>query len=268
MGLVEPRETTTITIASKDVPAAFRALQDALAAAQARVATAQLNENDRQNVSAMLYFDYRRENDPKILAALSAAGEVLTRSSVRSQDGDRTVDSKKRLNLTVINLSTIPPREIYTLAVEVEPVDGAVAAIEVLTSEMKGRIVDSRHTRGNAGRSVSRITIDLPLSATRGAADKIKALGMLRVFDTTRNPQAPEGDLAIGRIDVTLSNPSQLVDADSGPWMRIKSGLSVGFTALSWSLTLVVVGLCFVVPVGAILWVAMRLYRRMKAKPA
>jgi glycine cleavage system regulatory protein len=256
MGLVEPRETTTITIASKDVPAAFRALQDALAAAQARVSTAQLNENDRQNVSAMLYFDYRRENDPKILAALSAAGEVLTRSSVRSQDGDRTVDSKKRLNLTVINLSTIPPREIYTLA------------IEVLTSEMKGRIVDSRHTRGNAGRSVSRITIDLPLSATRGAADKIKALGMLRVFDTTRNPQAPEGDLAIGRIDVTLSNPSQLVDADSGPWMRIKSGLSVGFTALSWSLTLVVVGLCFVVPVGAILWVAMRLYRRMKAKPA
>ncbi len=133
---------------------------------------------------------------------------------------------------------------------------------------MKGRIVDSRHTRGAAGRNISRITIDLPLSATRGAADKIKTLGMLRVFDTTRNPQAPEGELAVGRIDVTLSNPSQLVDADSGPWMRIKSGLSTGLTWLSWSLTFVVVGVCFLGPILLALWLGMKIYRRMKAKPA
>jgi hypothetical protein len=187
---------------------------------------------------------------------------------VRAQDNDRTVDSKKRLNLTVINLSTIQPRDIYTLAVEVEPVDGAVAAIEALASEMKGRIVDSRHTRGNGGRNVSRITIDLPLTTTRAAADKIKTLGMLRVFDTTRNPQAPEGDLAIGRIDVTLSNPSQLVDSESGPWTRIKSGLSVSITALSWGLTLVVVGLCLVVPIGLVVWVIRKFILKSKAPAA
>ena len=50
--------------------------------------------------------------------------------------------------------------------------------------------------------------------------------------------------------------------------MRIKSGLSVGLTALSWSLTLVVVGLCFVVPVGGLGWIAMRVYRKAKAKTA
>jgi hypothetical protein len=137
-----------------------------------------------------------------------------------------------------------------------------------MASEVKGRIVDSRHTRGAGGRNVSKVTIDLPLSSARGAADQVKALGMLRVFDTTRNPQAPEGDLAVGRLEVTLSNPQQLVDVESGPWTRIKSGLSVGLTALSWSLTLVVVGLCFILPVGAIGWAGMKIYRRSKPKAA
>lgn len=268
MGLVEPRETTTLTIASKDVAAAYRALQEALGGADARILTAQLNENDRQNVSATLYFDYKKDAEGKVSAALTAAGDVLSRSSTRAQDVERVIDSKKRLNLTLLNIATIAPREVYTLQVEVEPVDAAVGALEALAAEFKGRIIDSRHNRGAGGRNVSHLTIDVPLASARGAADKVKALGLLRVFETTRNPQAPEGDLALGRLTVTLANPSQLVDAESGPWARIKGGLSVGLTALSWSLTLVIVGLCFLVPVGLIVWLGRKLYQRSKAKPA
>jgi hypothetical protein len=268
MGLVEPRETSTITIGSKDVAAAYRALQEALSGADARIAIAQLNENDRQNVNATLEFDYRRDVDAKVSAALAAAGDILTRSSSRAQDNERVIDSKKRIHLSLINIATISPRETYTLAVVVDQVDSAVSYLEALAAELKGRITDSRHTRGANGNNISNVTIDLPLGAARGAADRIKGFGLLRVFDTARNPQAPEGDLAIGRIMVTLSNPSQLVDAESGPWTRIKSGLSVGLTALSWSLTLVIVGLCFVVPIGLIGWVGLKLYRRTKAKPA
>ena len=267
MGLVEPRETTTITIASKDVPAAYRALQEALAGVDARIQTAQLNENDRQNVNATLTFDYRRENDAKIAAALAAAGDVLNRSSSRAQDVERVVDSKRRLNLTIVNTATIQPRESYRIAIEKEPVEDVVTALETLTNEFKGRIIDSRHTRGS-GTDMSYITIDLPLSSARVAADKIKAMGFVRAYNMNPNLQAPEGPLAIGRIEVTVSTPSHLVDADSGPWARIKGGLSVGLTALSWSLTLVVVGLCFVVPIGLIGWMALKLYRRTKAKPA
>lgn len=268
MGLVEPRETATITIGSKDVAAAYRALQEALSGVEARIFTAQLNENDRQNVNATLAFDYRRDADPKVSAALAQAGDVLTRSSTRAQDNERVIDSKKRIQLNLVNIATISPRETYTLAVVVDQVDAAVGTLEALAAELKGRIIDSRHTRGANGTNISNVTIDLPLSAARGAADRIKGYGVLRVFDTSRNVQAPEGDLAIGRILVTLSNPSQLVDAESGPWTRIKSGLSVGLTALSWSLTLVIVGLCFVVPLGLIGLVGVKLYRRTKAKAA
>jgi hypothetical protein len=268
MGLVEPRETLTIQVAAKDVPKAYRDLQESIGAAEAHILGSQLNENDRQNVTASLSFDVRKESYAKIDAALLAAGEVMNRNSTRAQEIERVVDSKKRYILTLVNLASIPIRETYTIAVEVDPVDSAVSALEKMASEVKGRIVDSRHTRGAGGRNVSKVTIDLPLSSARGAADQVKALGMLRVFDTTRNPQAPEGDLAVGRLEVTLSNPQQLVDVESGPWTRIKSGLSVGLTALSWSLTLVVVGLCFILPVGAIGWAGMKIYRRSKPKAA
>jgi hypothetical protein len=268
MGLVEPRETMTIQIASKDVPKAYRELQESVGAAEARILGSQLNENDRQNVTASITFDVRKEHYAKIDAALLSAGEVMNRNSTRSQEIERVVDSKKRFILTLVNLASIPIRETYTLAVEVEQVDAAVTALEKLASEVKGRIVDSRHTRGTGGRNVSRVVIDLPLASARGAADQVKAMGMLRVFDAARNPQAPEGDLAVGRLEVTLSNPSQLVDSESGPWARIKGGLSVGLTALSWSLTLVIVGLCFIVPVGAIGWIGMRIYRKSRPKTA
>jgi hypothetical protein len=268
MGLVEPRETATIQIAAKDVPEAYRKIQEAVLKIDARILTSQLNEHDRQNVNATLQFDVRREHDAAIAKALAEAGEVLTRSSTRAQDIERVVDSKKRLNLTLVNISTIQPRETFTIAVEADNVEGAVTALEALAVDFKGRIVDSRNTRDSSGRHVSKLVVDLPLAAARGAAEKVKGLGTVRIFDGSRNLQAPEGDLAIARLDVTLSNVAQLVDSDSGPWTSIKKGLSVGFVVLLWSLTAVIVGLCLVVPVGLFLWGGAKVYRKMKPKVA
>jgi hypothetical protein len=264
MGLVDPRESTTLTLASKDVPKAYQAFQDALADAQARVMQAQLNENDRQNVTATFSFEVRKENYAKIDKAMADAGEVLSRSSTRAQDVERVVDSKRRFAITLYNLASIQPREIYTLAVVVDQVETSVSTIETMAGELKGRVVDSQHHRTSDGQYVSRIVLDLPLSATRGAADRIKNFGHMRVFNIARNPQAPEGNLAIGRLEVTISNPDKLITSDSSPWRRIMGGLSVGFTALSWSLTVVVVGLCFVLPIGGIYWLGRMIYRKSK----
>ncbi len=265
MGLVEPRETLSITIGSKDVAEAFRKLQDALSAAEARVMNAQLTENDRQNIQATLNFDVRREHEAKVQAALTAAGEVMSRSSTRSQDIERVVDSKKRVLVTLFNVAGIQPRETYTLEVTVDQVEGAVSALETMVAELKGRVVDSRHTRTADGRSQSGLIIDLPLSTARGAADRIKNLGHTRVYEINRNPQAPEGELALGRLRVNFSNPDPLVSSDSGPWARIKSGLAVSITALSWGLTLVVVGLCLVLPIGLVAWLIRKFVLKSKA---
>jgi hypothetical protein len=264
MGLVDPRESTTLQLATKDVPKAYQGFQDALVEAQARILSAQLNENDRQNVTATFSFEVRKENYAKIDKALADAGEILSRSSARAQDVERVVDSKRRFAITLYNLASIQPRETYTLAVVVDQVESSVTTIESMAAELKGRVVDSQHHRTSDGQYVSKLVLDLPLAATRGAADRIKNFGHMRVFNIARNPQAPEGNLAIGRLEVTISNPDKLLSQDSGPWNRIKGGLSVGLTALSWSLTFVIVGLCFVVPVGGILWIVKKLVKKSK----
>jgi hypothetical protein len=264
MGLVDPRESTNLQLATRDVPKAYQAFQEALADAQARILSAQLNENDRQNVTATVTFEVRKENYAKIDKAIADAGEVLSRSSARAQDVERVVDSKRRFAITLYNLASIQPREIYTLAVVVDQVEASVSTIETMAGELKGRVVDSQHHRTSDGQYISKIVLDLPLSATRGAADRIKNFGHMRVFNIARNPQAPEGNLAIGRLEVTISNPDKLLTQDSGPFNRIKVGLSYGLTALSWSLTLIVVGLCFVVPIGGLIWIGKRFLRKPK----
>ncbi|MBI3854818.1 MAG: DUF4349 domain-containing protein, partial [Planctomycetes bacterium] len=132
MGLVDARETTTLQLAAKNVPEAYQKFQEALVAAEARIQSAQLSEHDRQNVTATFTFEVRRENFAKIDKALAEAGEVMSRSSTRAQDVERVVDSKKRFQLTLVNLSSIPIRETYTLAVEVDQVDSAVKSMEDL----------------------------------------------------------------------------------------------------------------------------------------
>ena len=57
------RETTTMTLATQDVPAAYRSIRDAIAANKGRVLKAKLDEKDRRNVNAQLEFEVRRADE-------------------------------------------------------------------------------------------------------------------------------------------------------------------------------------------------------------
>src|SRR5262249_23050807 len=63
LGAVQPRETASAQVASRDVPAGFKAVQEAILKAKGRVLNAQLNEQDKQKISATLDFDVRRTEE-------------------------------------------------------------------------------------------------------------------------------------------------------------------------------------------------------------
>src|SRR5207302_3242809 len=83
---VAPRETATVQLAVTDVPAGYRALREAVERAKGRVVTAELNEQDRQNVTAQLDFEVRRAEEGALQAALAAAGEVVSRAVTRAPE--------------------------------------------------------------------------------------------------------------------------------------------------------------------------------------
>src|SRR5207247_11480058 len=73
--------------------------------------------------------------------------------------------------------------------------------------------------------------------------------------------------LALARLDVTLSTPDLIVPSDDGLWPQIRSGLSVSFKALSWSLAFVIIGVCAVLPWVLIIYGVYRLLRRLFRRP-
>ena len=215
-------------------------------------------------MTANLSVEIRREHEKAVAEAMEKAGSIFTRASHRAQDLDNVVDSKVLFHLRLFDSANIPARETVKMTAEVDDVEKAVKSIE---SELKGRIVDSRHSRNASGRRESLLTIDVPLREATAIVDRIKSLGTVLDHVTAKNAGVPNNDLALARLEVTITN-EVLVAHDSGPWANIKRGLAISLQAASWSLMLIMIGLCFVLPILLIGWGAFRLHRRFRTKPA
>jgi hypothetical protein len=266
LGTVAPRESVTILLAVKDVAAAYGKLGELARKLEGRILTSNLNENDRRNVRGTLAFDVRREHEKAVEEALKSAGEVYTRTSNRQQDNPNVVDSKLKYSLSIMPVTEIPPRENVQLGIETNDVDRTLPALHAIVADLKGRVVDSHHSREQTGRKVSRVTVDVPYRDTRAAGERMKGLGLVRFEEARPDPKVPDSDLAVARFDITVSS-DLLVATDSAPMASIKKGFSYSALALSWSLTFVMIGLCFVLPIGAIAWGGWRLVKRTKKSP-
>ena len=177
------------------------------------------------------------------------------------------MDSKVRLQVSLINVARIPPRETAVLGIEVTDVDHTVSVFSALVSEKQGRTTESHVARERNGRVTAKLVYEVPLSAAPELVDKFKSAGTLRVHESTRNPQVPDSNLATARLEVTLSNAELIVPSDDGVWPQVRRGLSWSFTALAWSLSWIIVGLCVVLPWALVLYAFYRVVLRLRRRP-
>jgi hypothetical protein len=264
---VEPREKTDLQIATRDVPAGYRAVLEAVTRAKGRVLNAQLNEQDKQNITAQVDLDVRREEGAAIETTFSKIGDVYSRNVMRAQASENVTDSKVRLKVNLLNAAQIPPRETYTLAVEVADVDHTAATLSALVHEKLGRTVESHVARRADGSVIAKQVFDVPLTAVQGLLAQFKGTGTIRVEEAVRNPQVPDTALAIARLDVTLSNEKLLVPSDDGLWPQVRKGLSNSLLVIFWSLSWVIFGLLVVLPWVLLLYGAYRLVLRFRKRP-
>jgi hypothetical protein len=265
---VAPRETATVQLAVADVPAGYRALREAVEQVKGRVVTAQLNEQDRRNVTAQLDFEVRRADEAAVQATLGKAGEVLSRNVVRAPEAANMTDGKVLIRTALVSAAAVPPRLSVTLALEVADVDAAGAVFSEAVTQAQGRVIDAQVAHERSGRDTARLTYDVPLSAAAGLIANFKAAGTVRVDQATRNAQAPEGKLALARIEVTLSNSELIVPNDAGLGAQVKKGLTYSWRMLSWSVMWLVFGLCVVLPWALVGYGGYRLVRRLFGSPA
>jgi hypothetical protein len=267
---VAARETAKVDIAAPDVPAAYRALQDAVAKVKGRVITAQLDENDRNNVTAQLDFDVRRADEPAIQNALTAAGEIVSRNVVRAQmpdDSTKLTDAKVQYQTRLHNVNRIRPRELFSLRIEVADVDATAAVFAAQVKEVSGRVLGAETKQEPAGRMLAAVAYDVPLTAAPVLVEQLKKAGTVRAQESTRNPQAPEGKLAVARVTVWLSNAEPIVAKDEGLWPQVRTGLGTSLRFLLFSLSWLIFGVLVILPWALIAYGIYRLARRLFPSP-
>ena len=258
---IAPREAADIQVAVMNVPAAYESLREAVAKATGRVLNAQLNEQDQQNIIAHFDFDIRRSEEATLRTALDALGEVIARQVSRAPESDNVTDSKLRYRTILVAATHLKPRERTTLTVEVPEVEQSVGFFNAQVNEMKGRQVESQFARDRGGRLSAKVMYEVPLVAAKGLIEQLKSAGAVRLFQSTRDPQAAEGKYATARVEVTLTSGDRIVAADEGVWPQIRRGLSYSANVLLASITWIIVGLCVVVPWAVIGYAAYRVVR-------
>jgi hypothetical protein len=260
------RETDEIQLACTDVPASYRALQEAVLKAKGRVRNAQLNEQDRRNVTATLDFEIRRVDEDVLRAALTSAGDIYTRKANHAADADNIVDSKVHWLVTFINQANIPPRETYVFGVEVADVDRTAAMLSALVRDRQGSIVKADIARERTGRVTGKLIYDVALGKVHELLDAIKSAGTVRVQQSVKHPEVPDSPLSISRLDVTLSNQELIVPSDDGLGASIRRGLTDSVAVLSWSVRLLILGLCVLLPWALVVWALYRLIVRLRRR--
>lgn len=261
---VAPRETQTIQIAVPDVRAGYQALRDAAAKSAGRVLTAQLNEQDSQNVTAQFDFEVRRADEGVIRTALEKVGDIVARQITRAAENDETTDTKSLYRVSFVPLNRLAPRETTTLTLEVQDVEQATAALAARVVEAKGRQVLAQNSRDESGRVTARLSYEIPLAAAK-IFEQFKSAGSLRGYQSATNAEAPAGPFATARYDVTLVGRGPIVADDNGLWPQVRRGLGFSLAVLLTSVTWVIFGLCVVVPWGLAGYVGYRLVRRVWA---
>jgi hypothetical protein len=260
------RETDELQLACADVATSYRLVQEAVQKAKGRVRIAQLNEQDRRQVTATLDFDIRRADEDGVRAALLKAGAVYTRKVSRAADAENVIDTKVRWQVTFLNQANIPPRETHKFGVEVADVDQTAALLAGLAGKREGRTVEANISRERNGRVTGKLIYDVPMTEVHELLDTLKSSGTVRVQQTIKHPEVPDSPLAVARLDVTLSNAELIVPSDDGFGPNVRRGLSDSFAVLSWSLRIIILGLCVLLPWAFVIWGIYRLVLRLRRR--
>jgi hypothetical protein len=263
---IPPRDAFVLQAVSLDVPNAYRKLQEAVAQAKGHVRAGQLNEQDKLNITAQFDFDVPAAEQAAIDKLLEEVGEVFSRTTNRVQPGEAATESKVGYRLSL--RSQIPPRETIDLSIEVKNVDRAAQDFADMVKVAKGKVTVSQVTQNAKGQASAIQLFDVPLAAKNDLVARFKKEGTVLAQKTGQNLQAPEGRLATAHINVILTNANPIVPSDETLWPQIRTSLAYAFRVLSVSLMFLIVGVCVLLPWALVVWVGLRVVRRVRSKPA
>ena len=189
---VAPRETADAAGRGRRMcRTAYQALRDAIAKTTGRVLVAQLNEQDRQNVTAQFDFEVKRTDEAAVRAALAAAGEIVARQVVRAPESDNVTDAKVLYRATILAASRLRPRETATFSIAVADVSSAYQALRDAIAKTAGRVINAQFDERDRQNATAQFDFEVKRGDEAAVRAALDAAGELVSRQVTR---IPEGD--------------------------------------------------------------------------
>ena len=239
----------------------YQSLLQTLRKNKARIIVSRIEDQDKGQHNAYVDFEIPRAGLDDAEKAIAAAGETYNRSVNAAQDAENVTDSKVQFKLAISPATSLPVRETDALAVETSDVDAAAQTFQNAAASAGGRVIDANFSKDQHGQT-ARLIVEVPFSAANQLIDQAKHTGTVRGSQQSTNQQAPAGEFARARIELTLATPDVLVTPEHGVMATLRNGISTSFAGLMWSLELIVIGLCLVAPWVLLIWFGAKLVRR------
>ncbi|WP_428940811.1 DUF4349 domain-containing protein [Fontivita pretiosa] len=266
---VAPRLTSNLNLAGEDVEAVYRAILKRVRDADGRVLSSNLSRQDATQARGSIQFEVKAADADAVLNDVRAAGQVLVLNVTENPDTQNVTTAKQAFAVSIIPASQVPPRETRSMSVQTSDVESAVQSINSAIGATGGRVLESSISQDGGGRTVARLSVEVPLGKADQLVDVARKSGRVRTAESSRNAQVPDGPLARARLNLTIGSGESIVPAERGFWQSIREGLATSVKGLLWSLQLIVIGLCLVGPWALLIWGGWRLAartRRMKAE--
>jgi uncharacterized membrane protein YgcG len=265
-----PRQTIARVLAVSDVGGAYNGILAAAQQADGKVTVARFDQSDPQHMRGELGLILSGPALDAVEKAIadSKAG-LVSRAVSRSPDLNATTDQKTQLQLTIEDLDAIPPRQTTGISLSCSDPEKGMTDLLAAALAAGGRIVDQNLTQND--QFVAHVVMDVPLKSGADMIERARALGTLRNIEQTKNAAVPDADFVHARVDISLIGAGSLVGQDAGIWASFKGGVATSIKGLLYSLELIVIGLCLLLPWVAILWggwKGFRLFRSRRVSPA
>jgi hypothetical protein len=263
---VAPRQTHNIDLACADVEAAYQQALAQVAQASGRVIVSQIS-HEGNRASGNLSFEVPQAGADVVLASVRGLGEVMRSNVAENADTANSTSAKRGFVLRLVSINDVPPRETTALGIEVPAVEAAAADVQTQVLAAGGRVLAAQHSRERSGQASALVIVEFPLSQSVAMIDRIKAMGIVRTTQSSRNLDVPgTGELARARLELTLGSPDTLVSGERGFWHSVREGLATSITGVLWSIRLIVIGLCFVLPWAILIWLTWRVIGRVRGR--
>lgn len=267
---INPRHAVVLVLATNDVAANYKKLEDAIKAAQGRVQEGKLNDPDKQRITAVLRFDVPTEQKAALDKLIAEFGPVLKRNAEEASAKEKTTEQRYGFAVYLHSVATIPPREkIVMKVIDVKDVKATADRLVDFVRGAKGHAEKPAVVLTPQGERTAIVVLKVPLAAVDNLMREIKSTGREIASKQENDPDVPEHDLATAQVTVSLTGGSPIVPTDQGLWPRIRSGLYLSFQVFAWCITVVIIGIAGVLPWVILIWIGYKAFAWFMApKPA